>query len=474
MVKKIQELLEETERLERENEVLLQKLHEAKESFDAMKSGSVDALVVEGKKDIKVLTETTADKIYRIVIEKMNEGAVTLNEDGIILYGNVYFADLINLPLQTLIGKNFQDYIDETSIERIKNLFTAGGENALKEEVYLHASAGVKIPVLITANTFLLDSVLALSIIITDLTLQKKNEEELNEKTKQLEEKNKDLIIQIEENERCTLELILANKELRLQNKEKEKRAAELLIANKELEAFNYISSHDLQEPLRKIQTYSNRILQNEHSKLSDKAKEDFKRIQGAAKRMQTLIEDLLSYSHTNVSECILESEDLNLIIQEVKEDLKEIIEKKEAIIETHRFCEVNIIPFQFRQAMLNLISNALKFAADNRPPHIIIKSSIEKGSALESGQVNLPATGLLPEKEYCHIVITDNGIGFDPQYKEQIFGVFKRLHSKDDYEGSGIGLAIVKKIVENHNGFITATGELNKGARFDIYIPTQ
>jgi signal transduction histidine kinase len=400
---------------------------------------------------------------------------------------------MVNLPLQKVTGTKLESFIGENYSDQIHHLLTQGAENVFKKEVYLHAVTGTTLPVLLTANTFLLNNALVLSIILTDLTIQKKNEEDLKLKTTELEKKNKELIFQNEEKERCTMELLIANKELvfqsgekekrsaelilanielLFQNEEKEKRAAELLIANKELEAFNYISSHDLQEPLRKIQTFSNRILTNEHTALSDTAKEDFKRIQGAAKRMQTFIEDLLTYSHTNISERIFENTDLYKIIEEVKRDLKETIQEKGAIIETGHFFEVNVIPFQFRQLMLNLISNALKFAAVNRPPHIKIKSSTKKGSALKTGHVNLPPTGLSPEKEYCHISITDNGIGFNPQYKEYIFGVFKRLHTKEEYPGTGIGLAIVKKIVENHNGFITATGELDKGARFDIYLP--
>jgi two-component system CheB/CheR fusion protein len=114
---------------------------------------------------------------------------------------------------------------------------------------------------------------------------------------------------------------------------------------------------------------------------------------------------------------------------------------------------------------MYNLVSNALKFSNPDIPSHIIIKSSMVKGSELDSQHFS-------PEKNYCHITVKDNGIGFESHFNERIFGVFQKLHSKEVYEGTGIGLAIVKKIVENHKGLITATSELNKGATFDIYIP--
>ena len=292
---------------------------------------------------------------------------------------------------------------------------------------------------------------------------------QLEEKEKRAAEliiANKELTFQNEEKEKRAAELIIANKELVIQNAEKEERAAELIIANRELESFTYISSHDLQEPLRKIQIFTTRLIADESQNLSDKGKEYVLRMQDAANRMQSLITDLLAYSRTTTSERKFETTDLNTIIEAVKNDFKETISAKHAIVEVAEICDVHIIPFQFRQLMHNLIGNALKFSNPDRPPHIIIKSRKIKGDKVK-------VQNLLTEKEYCHITVTDNGIGFDPQYKDHIFEIFKRLHDKEKILGTGIGLAIVKKIVENHNGAITATSELNKGATFDIYIPS-
>ncbi len=276
---------------------------------------------------------------------------------------------------------------------------------------------------------------------------------------------NQELTFQNGEKEKRAAELIIANKELAFQNEEKGKRAEELVIINNELLAFNYISSHDLQEPLRKIQTLAGRILEKETENLSDTGKDYFYRIQTAAGRMRQLIEDLLVYSRTNIAERKFEKIDLNTIIEEVKAELKENIEEKHAIIEASEMCEMNVIPFQFRQLMHNLIRNSLKFSSPKRLPHIIIKSRIVKGNKLNNAK-------LVGAKSYCHISVTDNGIGFEPEYKDRIFEVFQKLHNREKYEGTGIGLAIVKKIVENHNGIVTATSQLNKGATFDIYIP--
>ncbi|MFN0080975.1 MAG: ATP-binding protein, partial [Ferruginibacter sp.] len=261
-------------------------------------------------------------------------------------------------------------------------------------------------------------------------------------------------------------DLRIANKELAFQNEEKEKRAAELINANKELESFTYISSHDLQEPLRKIQIFATRLIADESKSLSDRGKEYVLRMQDAANRMQVLITDLLAYSRTTTSERKFETSDLNEIIESVKKDFAETIAEKKAIIKTNEMCDADIIPFQFRQLMHNIIGNSLKFSKPDLPPQILIKSRIITGSKVNNQH-------LLPEKDYCHITITDNGIGFEPKYKDHIFELFKRLHDKEKTTGTGIGLTIVKKIVENHNGVITAASELNKGATFDIYIPS-
>jgi PAS domain S-box-containing protein len=276
---------------------------------------------------------------------------------------------------------------------------------------------------------------------------------------------NKELAFQNEEKEKRAAELAVANKELAFQNDEKEKRAAELVVANKELLAFTYISSHDLQEPLRKIQTFVTIILENESENLTENGKYNFERMQLAAGRMQQLIDDLLAFSRINTTELIFENVALSSIVDEVKNELRDTIQEKMAIIEYNELGSVNIIAFQFRQLVYNLISNALKFSSPNRKPLIIIKSAFVKGS-----KTNIESLSL--KKKYCHITFKDNGIGFEPHFSERIFEVFQKLHGKETYAGTGIGLAIVKKIVENHGGIIVATSELNKTAQFDIYIP--
>jgi len=305
----------------------------------------------------------------------------------------------------------------------------------------------------------------ASELAIANLELAFQNEEK-EKRSSELAIANLELEFQNTTKEKLAAELIIANHELAFQNQEKEKRASELIVANKELQLFLNISSHDLQEPLRKIQMAASRVTSEDYMALSPKGRDHFIKMQEAALSMQALIDDLLTYSRTNNEERNFENKDISEIVDEVRNELKESIEEKGAIIEVIENCKANVIHFQFRQLISNIISNALKFSIPGQAPRIIISSSLKQGSAC-------PMDKLIQDQEYCHIRIADNGIGFDNIYKDKIFEVFQRLYGKETYKGTGIGLAIVKRIVENHNGVITATGELNKGATFDIYIPT-
>ena len=275
---------------------------------------------------------------------------------------------------------------------------------------------------------------------------------------------------------RAEMELERMQNEAHLKNSNEalEIKNMELQRMNKELESFTFISSHDLQEPLRKIQTFAQLILKTE-DKMSDDGKDYFRRMTNAAGRMQTLIEDLLTYSRTNAKERIFQKTDLNNIVDEAKMELKELLSEKNAVINDGDLGEADIIPFQFRQIVINLLTNSLKFSKPDVSPVINIKCICGEASALQKNRLVLSEFNkelLTRGKTYCHISYQDNGIGFDPQYKQKIFEVFQRLHGKEEYKGTGIGLAIVKKIVENHNGFINADSELGKGATFNIYLP--
>lgn len=260
-------------------------------------------------------------------------------------------------------------------------------------------------------------------------------------------------------------DVILSTEKIEQANQALEKKNRQLQKTNKELEAFTYISSHDLQEPLRKIQSFASRVIDTEQHNLSDRGKDYFQRMNNAAKRMQSLIVDLLAYSRTTTSDRQFVTADLNQIAKEVIEELMETVDDKNATIDVGELGDAPIIPFQFRQMLHNLIGNALKFAKLGTPSHVVIRGERVKSSDVKEAD-------LLNNMDYLHISIADNGIGFEEQYKDRIFEVFQRLHDREKIAGTGIGLAIVKKIVENHKGSITASSTLNEGAIFDIYIP--
>lgn len=239
----------------------------------------------------------------------------------------------------------------------------------------------------------------------------------------------------------------------------------ELESMNKELGSFAYISSHDLQEPLRKIHTFGSIIMANEYANLSEAGKRNFSRMQLAAARMTKLIQDLLTYSRSNASEKTFEQTDLNVLLREVASDFADTINDKDGILSIGQMPTINAIPFQIRQLFNNLVSNALKFAKENVPPTITILSETVPG-------ITISNPNAVPEKDYLHIWIADNGIGFSPQYASRIFEVFQRLHGKGEYEGTGIGLAICMKIAENHKAILNASSNPGEGAVFNIYFP--
>jgi len=230
--------------------------------------------------------------------------------------------------------------------------------------------------------------------------------------------------------------------------------------ANKDLDRFAFMASHDLQEPLRKIRIFSDLLFVKYKDILDDEGKMNIVRIQGAAERMQALIKDILTFSKISIEKGAFVKTALNTVIEDVMAELEGTVQEKHAKIIVDKLPALSVNPGLIRPLFYNLISNALKYSKKNVPPVVSIRSEMQSVD-------NKPA-----EQKYCRIYIQDNGIGFDQKYAEEIFGMFKRLHLNTEYEGTGIGLALCKKIVEEHNGFISARSKVNEGSTFIISLP--
>ncbi|WP_205509724.1 PAS domain S-box protein [Longitalea arenae] len=258
-----------------------------------------------------------------------------------------------------------------------------------------------------------------------------------------------------------------AEDRLKMYAEQLEQKNRELERSNSELSSFSYVASHDLQEPLRKIQAFGNLIQARDVANLSDTSKDYFDRMVKAAVRMQNLIDSLLEFSRTTTARKNFEKTDLNVLLDEVKKELAHRIEEKKAVIESAHLPALTIIPFQFRQLLSNLISNSLKYSREDQTPVVSISATYIKAKDLHE-------KAALPGKDYFRFMVADNGIGFEQEYAEKIFELFQRLHGRNEYSGSGIGLAICKKIVENHHGFMRAESEPGKGATFYFFIPVK
>lgn len=401
-------------------EELESRLAESEQLIEAIRLGEVDAFALNKNNRPEIYTLHSGDYAYRVLVENFSEGALNLSEGGLIVYSNSYFHSLLQLPYEKIVGHSFFDFVHVDSKENFNVLLLQALTGTSKGEINLYDGNNV-IPVYVSL-TSLQPNLPTVGIIVSDLTEKRRHERELAEKNN------------------------------------------ELAQSNIELASFSYIASHDLQEPLRKIQTFSYRILDRADKELQPEMRDYFERILLATARMKNLISDILNYSRMSTGEKNFELSDLNLLAQEAISNLEERIETTQSVITVDQLPVLHVIPYQIVQLFTNIFSNAIKYRKSNSPSVVEVTVKMVHGSEF----IHL----VDHDHHYHKISITDNGIGFDQVHSEKIFELFQRLHGANAYDGTGIGLAICKRIVQNHKGLIQAEGVSGMGAVFSIYLP--
>jgi PAS domain S-box-containing protein len=454
MAKNIGELLTETEKLSKENAVLLRQLRIAHDSIEGFKSDKVDALVIANEKALKIYTDKSADQPYRLLIEKMHEGAVSLIEDGTILYCNSSFADMVGLPLQRVIGTLFENYIGESSKEHLRTLLRRESVNALKDEVIIHASDSKSIPALMTVNAFSLHDIFILSIILTDLSKQNENQEKLRSRTKQLEEKN--------------LELEQTNKELAFQIGEKEKRGAELSIAKtdvKELEGLNSHKekvlatlSHDLRSPLAGIIGLAELLKDNFETFENSTVKEMLDLLYKSSTDELGMLDSLVEWARIKYASEAFSPENIELTqyVKNVFETLNENAVAKD--LHLYNKIEDNLNVYADGKMLLSIIQN-------------IVSNSIKH--TLPGGTITVSARS---NDEKIIIEIKDTGIGMSKEIIGKLFTpqMVTLSNARKEYKGAGIGLLLAKGFLEKNGGKIWAESVEGAGSSFYFTLPAR
>jgi two-component system sensor kinase FixL len=364
----------------------------------------------------------TSEARYRSLVENSLAGIFIINDNFQYVYVNQEMCRLLGYTEAELLGRNFTTTLAPESREMVVGRYRRrqqGGDEPTRYEFGVIRKDGQQRDIEISAA------------VVTDL-----------------------------DGNRRTIGQMLDITERKQTERSLQNYATKLERSNRELQEFNYIASHDLQEPLRKIQTFSDRIRQKYTTALPEPAQDYLNRIESAASRMQALIQALLNLSQATRRAVPFTPVSLAEVVEEVLSDLEIQISIRAARVEVGYLPTIEADSFQMYQLFQNLISNALKFQKEGQPPEVSIGSMITTD----------PDTG----QQLATIKITDNGIGFEEKYLNRIFSVFQRLNDRGTYEGMGIGLAICRRVVDRHYGSITAVSRPNQGAAFIIRLPVK
>ncbi|MGZ5284004.1 MAG: sensor histidine kinase, partial [Bacteroidia bacterium] len=401
--------------LEKEIALLKYRLMEAEDTIEAIRTGAADALLIEGQEGLQVFTLKTADHTYRILIEEMSEGALILSEDTTIIYSNKSFAQMIKQPLNKVMGNTFLSFVSAADKKKVERLVKKASAEISKLDCNLKLDK-YKIPVKITLKLIKEDEHTILNMTVADVSEQVQSEKKLNAYQRELE-----------------------------------KKITELKRSNNDLEQFAYVASHDLMEPLRMINNFTQLLLKHLDARDVDSLEFQHYIVSGIS-RMERMVKDLLDYSRVGRADTIFENVDLNETIEKVKSNLYDKIMQTNAKITYKNLPVVRAVPSLMIQVFQNLIGNAIKFSKPG-----------------EAAKIEIVSHKHDDHFEFC---VKDNGIGIDEKFADRIFVIFQRLHTQDKYTGSGIGLAITKKIIDFHGGKVWLKSKLGKGCTFHFTLP--
>lgn len=394
---------------------------ELEATLDAIRNGGVDGVVIEGPGGPRIFTLQSPDEPYRVFVERMNEGAATLTMEGVVLFCNQRLAEMLGIPQEAILGSPFRSLLAPRCVESFLELLRADQDDETRLEVQLVRENGAAVPVLLSVSQIPLDDLShGLCLIVTDLTAQKRAEAKVRELNTELER-------------RVAV------------------RTEELVAANKDLESFSYAVAHDLRTPLRHIHGFSEILARDAESTLSQDGRHCLESVLIGVTRMEALVIHLLNLSQLSRQALTRQPVDIKALVQQTVEQLTADLEGRQiewriGDLPVWR-CDTTLAGTVF----MNLLSNAVKFTRGKSP------AIIEIGQTIHSG---------VP-----FVFVKDNGAGFNPKYANKLFGMFQRLHRQEEFEGSGVGLATVHRIVRRHGGKIWAEGELNEGAKFVLTL---
>jgi len=435
------------EQLLLELEDLRARLDEAEDTLRAIRSGEVDALVVSGVGGEQVYTLKGADHSYRVLIEDMNEGALMTTSDGVILYSNRCFAEMIKTPLERVVGSMISTWIVPDSQDILQVLLLQDDTETRRHgQITLLASDGALVPGHLSTNILQMEETRDLfGLVVTDLSQSQRNmalavSEKLAQQSLAASSQSRRALLSVIEDQKR------AEDELR-------NLAADLKRSNTELEQFAYVASHDLQEPLRMISSYTTLLEKRYKDKLDQDANDFIGIVVDGANRMQKMINALLVYSRTTRDHSPLQRVDCNAVIEDVKRNLQLSIQESGAIIQADPLPTIVGYPVLLLGLFQNVMSNSIKFQQGTKP---LVAITVQKNNT------------------HWIFSVKDNGIGIDPQYFDTIFIIFQRLHPIDEFPGTGIGLSICKNIVERHGGTIWVESEPHNGTTLYFTISSQ